>query len=129
MAGDKNQVGLKIELMPKTLIAKIATIITAAVSNGKDTFSCFDLMPKSGAEGPCRHLHAGQTVSILFTVYIVQFPERYLLTYLLIIKSKKYILVEANIIFCIYDTCMLCTVNLRVELSISFIIGLIQRQR
>ncbi len=50
MAGTKNQVVLKIELVAKTLITKIAVIVTAAVSISKDVFSRSDRIPKSGAD-------------------------------------------------------------------------------
>lgn len=44
------QVGLKIELVPKALIVRIAAIVTMVVSTSKRVFSRFDLMPKSGAD-------------------------------------------------------------------------------
>ncbi len=45
-----NQVGLKIELVQKTLIARIAAIVTRLVSINKRVFSRFDQMTKSEAD-------------------------------------------------------------------------------
>ena len=50
ITGVTSQVGLIMELALKTLIAKIAAIVTTVVSVSKDVSSRLNLLPKNGAD-------------------------------------------------------------------------------